>query len=112
MVTKWDPKKEREELVRTIEEVVDRRFEKLFEVLTELSFGREKRGDRARKFAVSMPESLYGELRKLGGMTSRHVCRAVRLYLAYLAVREVGDKSRKKRAEELMEKLETLLRET
>ncbi len=73
-----------EELVKSIEAVVDRKLQKLLDDLVALSPGpgRKVKGEsRTVKFTISMPGSLHEQLQELGGTISGHITAAVRLYL-------------------------------
>ncbi len=77
----------REELIRLIDEAIDRRFNKLFADLAALSPGHGPGGgytspEKAVKFTISMSRELYTQLKALRGTVSGHISAAVQLYLA------------------------------
>jgi hypothetical protein len=74
----------REELVKLIEAIVDRKLQKLLDELVALvpGPGRAVKGeDKTVKFTISMPGSLHEQLQTMGGTVSAHITAAVRLYL-------------------------------
>src|SRR5208337_417494 len=72
----------REELIRLIDEAIDRRFNKLFTDLEALS-PRHGPGrgytspEKAVKFTISMSRELYTQLKALKGTVSGHISAAV-----------------------------------
>jgi hypothetical protein len=77
----------RDELLRLIDEAIDRRFNKLFADLAALSPGHGPgRGytspEKAVKFTISMSRELYAQLKELKGTVSGHVSAAAQLYLS------------------------------
>jgi hypothetical protein len=78
------------ELIRLIDDRVDRRFQKLLEDFRAVSPGhgpgRGYKVEKAKKFTVSMAKPLYDQLAKVAKKSetsvSSHVSAAVQLYLA------------------------------
>src|SRR5271157_154436 len=89
----------REELIRLIDEAIDRRFNKLFADLAVLS-PRHGPGrgytspEKAVKFTISMSRELYTQLKALKGTVSGHVSAAVQFYLS---TRKSVNRSKKER---------------